>query len=160
MIAGVIPVTEMFFKCENLTWARILPWTPWVLVFVLANASGEELILRGLLIGKMEPFLGKFATNIVTTIPFVMLHAYTILSGHNHLPRSISPAAFSGVVLAYAKNEQYLGLHPVPCRAGYSCLCRDSLKATISQESFHPLVHPAGGHAGVFADHAAPAVLH
>jgi membrane protease YdiL (CAAX protease family) len=25
----------------------------------------------------MEPFLGRFTTNIVTTIPFVLAHAYT-----------------------------------------------------------------------------------
>jgi len=51
-------------------------WAPWVLIFVLANAANEELLFRGLFIGKMEPFLGRFATNIVTTIPFVLLHAY------------------------------------------------------------------------------------
>lgn len=77
MIASVIPVTEMFFKGQNLSWVRILPWIPWVLIFVLANASNEELIFRGLFIGKMEPFLGKFTTNIVTTIPFVLLHSFT-----------------------------------------------------------------------------------
>lgn len=77
MTATVIPVTETYFKGENLTWARILTWSPWVLIFVLANASNEELVFRGLFIGKMEPFLGKFATNIVTTIPFVLLHSYT-----------------------------------------------------------------------------------
>jgi hypothetical protein len=77
MIASVIPVTEMFFKGQNLNWVRILPWIPWVLIFVLANASNEELIFRGLFIGKMEPFLGKFTTNIVTTIPFVLLHSFT-----------------------------------------------------------------------------------
>jgi membrane protease YdiL (CAAX protease family) len=77
MIASVIPVTTAFFKDENLTWARILPWTPWVLIFCLANASNEELIFRGLFIGKMEPFLGRFATNLVTTIPFVLAHSYT-----------------------------------------------------------------------------------
>jgi membrane protease YdiL (CAAX protease family) len=48
-----------------------------VLIFVLANASNEELIFRGLFIGRMEPFLGKFATNLVTTIPFVLIHSYT-----------------------------------------------------------------------------------
>jgi len=77
MIATIIPVTETYFKGENLTWARILTWSPWVLIFVLTNASNEELVFRGLFIGKMEPFLGKFATNIVTTIPFVLLHSYT-----------------------------------------------------------------------------------
>jgi len=77
MIATVIPVAETYFKGENLTWARILTWAPWVLIMVLSNASNEELILRGLFIGRMEPFLGKFATNIVTTIPFVLMHVFT-----------------------------------------------------------------------------------
>jgi membrane protease YdiL (CAAX protease family) len=80
MIATVIPVTVTYFKGENLTWARILSWSPWVLIFVLANATSEELIFRALFIGKMEPFLGKFATNILTTIPFVLAHAFTSYS--------------------------------------------------------------------------------
>ncbi len=83
MIATVIPVTEMFFKGQNLSWARILPWASWVLIFVLANASNEELLFRGLFIGKMEPFLGKFATNILTTIPFVLMHSFTSYSVDN-----------------------------------------------------------------------------
>jgi uncharacterized protein len=80
VIVSVIPVTEIFFNGKNLSWGRILPWMPWVLMMVLANASNEELIFRGLFIGKMEPFLGKFATNLVTTIPFVLAHAFTSYS--------------------------------------------------------------------------------
>ncbi|MBI5962312.1 MAG: CPBP family intramembrane metalloprotease [Chloroflexi bacterium] len=83
MIATVIPVAEMFFKGENLTWARILNWAPWILIFVLANASNEELLFRGLFIGKMEPFFGKFAANILTTIPFVLMHSFTSYSLDN-----------------------------------------------------------------------------
>jgi uncharacterized protein len=75
MIVFLIPVTETFFKGQNLSWARILPWTPWILVMVLSNAANEELIFRGLLIGKLEPFIGRFATNLVTSIPFVVMHA-------------------------------------------------------------------------------------
>lgn len=75
MVAAVIPITELFFNGENLSWARILPWTPWVLIMILSNAAYEELVFRGLFIGRMEPFLGKFAINIVTTIPFVLNHA-------------------------------------------------------------------------------------
>ncbi len=77
MTVAVIPVTNTFFKGENLTWARLLAWAPWVLIFVVANASNEELIFRGLFIGKMEPLLGKFATNLVTTLPFVAAHSFT-----------------------------------------------------------------------------------
>jgi membrane protease YdiL (CAAX protease family) len=76
MIASVIPVTVLFFKGVNLSWGRILPWTPWVLIMALANASNEEIIFRGLFIGKMESFFGKFATNLVTSIPFILMHAF------------------------------------------------------------------------------------
>jgi membrane protease YdiL (CAAX protease family) len=75
MIATVIPVTEMFFKGQNLSWARSLPWTPWVLIMVFSNAAYEELVFRGMFIGRLEPFFGKFAINVVTTIPFVLNHA-------------------------------------------------------------------------------------
>jgi membrane protease YdiL (CAAX protease family) len=77
MVAAVIPVSETYFQAQNVTWARLLAWSPWVLIFVLANASFEELLFRGLFIGKLEPFIGRFATNLVTTIPFVYIHSYT-----------------------------------------------------------------------------------
>jgi uncharacterized protein len=75
MIIFLIPITESSFKGQNLSWARIIPWTPWILIMILSNAANEELIFRGLLIGKIEPFLGRLATNLVTTIPFVVIHA-------------------------------------------------------------------------------------
>jgi len=74
MIATVVPVSQVFFGGRNVTWTRILPWTPWILIFVLANAFNEELLFRGLFFGKLEPFLGKLGTNIVMTIPFVLMH--------------------------------------------------------------------------------------
>jgi membrane protease YdiL (CAAX protease family) len=75
MLVFLIPVAELFFKGDNLSWARIMPWSPWILIMVLSNAANEELIFRGLLIGKLEPFLGQFAANLATTIPFVLMHA-------------------------------------------------------------------------------------
>lgn len=75
MVASVIPITQQFFKGENLSWARILPWMPWVLIMVFSNAAYEELVFRGLFLGRMEPFFGKLAINVVTTIPFVLNHA-------------------------------------------------------------------------------------
>lgn len=80
MVAAVIPITELFFNGKDLSWARILPWILWVLVMILSNAAYEELVFRGLFIGKMEPFLGKLTTNVVTTIPFVLNHA-----GNNYM---------------------------------------------------------------------------
>jgi membrane protease YdiL (CAAX protease family) len=74
VIASAIPVTEGFFNGRDLSWARILPWTPWVLIFVLANGLNEELLFRGLLFGRLEPFLGRFAVNLMIAIPFTLFH--------------------------------------------------------------------------------------
>jgi membrane protease YdiL (CAAX protease family) len=74
VIASAIPVTEGFFQGQNLSWARMLPWAPWVLVFVLANGLNEELLFRGLFFGRLEPFLGRFAVNLLMAIPFTLFH--------------------------------------------------------------------------------------
>jgi len=74
VIASAIPVTEGFFNGRDLSWARILPWTPWVLIFVLANALNEELLFRGLFFGRLAPFLGPFAVNLMIAVPFTLFH--------------------------------------------------------------------------------------
>jgi membrane protease YdiL (CAAX protease family) len=74
MIASAIPVTTLFFNGKDLSWARMLPWMPWVLIFVLANAFNEELLFRGLFFGRLQPFLGRFAINVLVAIPFTLLH--------------------------------------------------------------------------------------
>ncbi len=75
MIASAIPVTTLFFNGKDLSWARILPWMPWSLIFVLANAFNEELLFRGLFFGRLRPFLGRFAINVLVAIPFTLLHS-------------------------------------------------------------------------------------
>ena len=75
MIASAIPVATGFFNGNNLSWARILPWTPWVLIFVLANAFNEELLFRGLFFGRLQPFFGKFAVNLLMAVPFTLMHS-------------------------------------------------------------------------------------
>ncbi|MBN2006065.1 MAG: CPBP family intramembrane metalloprotease [Anaerolineae bacterium] len=74
MMASAIPVTTLFFNGKDLSWGRMLPWMPWVLIFVLANAFNEELLFRGLFFGRLQPFLGKFAINLLVAIPFTLLH--------------------------------------------------------------------------------------
>jgi uncharacterized protein len=54
--------------------ARILQWIPWILIFIAGNALNEELLFRGLFLRKIEPFIGKFHSNIVLAIPFVLHH--------------------------------------------------------------------------------------
>jgi membrane protease YdiL (CAAX protease family) len=67
-------MAETLFKGRNLSWERILPWIPWVLLFVLANGLNEELLFRGLFLQKFEPFLGAWVSNLLITMIFVVWH--------------------------------------------------------------------------------------
>lgn len=72
--ATSVPLARLMFSGNNLSLARILPWTPWLLIFVLANAANEELLFRGLFLRKLEPFFGPWASNILIAILFTLYH--------------------------------------------------------------------------------------
>lgn len=72
--AGSIPMAVLLFKGEGLTLAQVLPWTPWILIFVLANGTLEELMFRGLFLRKLEPFFGKFFSVFLIALVFTVLH--------------------------------------------------------------------------------------
>ena len=40
--------------------SKLLPFAPWLLLFVLTNAFMEELLFRGLFLGRYEPLMGKW----------------------------------------------------------------------------------------------------
>jgi membrane protease YdiL (CAAX protease family) len=63
-----------FFNTQNLTITRVLPWLPWVIIFVLANATLEELLFRGLFLRKLERFFGKMLSNVLIAIVFTLIH--------------------------------------------------------------------------------------
>jgi uncharacterized protein len=69
-----IPYAQWQYRVGDLSLQRVLPWIPWILVFVLTNSINEELLFRGLFLRKLEPFLGAFPANICVAIPFTMLH--------------------------------------------------------------------------------------
>jgi membrane protease YdiL (CAAX protease family) len=72
--AGSIPMAGLLFKGEGLTLAHLLPWTPWLLTFVLANAAQEELLFRGLFLRKLQPFFGNFLSILMIAFVFTLLH--------------------------------------------------------------------------------------
>jgi len=77
---GSIPMATLF-DAKNLTLARIIPWIPWILIFVLSNAAMEEILFRGLFLKKLTPFFGKFLANILIAFVFTLLHnaaSYTV----------------------------------------------------------------------------------
>jgi hypothetical protein len=45
--AGSVPMATLF-NANNLTPHRIIPWIPWILIFVLANGTLEEMLFGGL----------------------------------------------------------------------------------------------------------------
>ncbi len=47
---------KYLFMAQNLTLARVIPWVPWLLIYVLSNGAMEELLFRGLFLQKLEPF--------------------------------------------------------------------------------------------------------
>jgi membrane protease YdiL (CAAX protease family) len=73
-VAGSIPMTFLMFKPGDLTFARIISWIPWILISVLANATQEELLFRGLFLRKLQPFYGKFLSSLLIVFVFTLLH--------------------------------------------------------------------------------------
>ena len=53
---------------------KLLPLSPWILLFVLSNGFMEELLFRGLFLKRYEPFLGKGLSNFLTAIVFTLMH--------------------------------------------------------------------------------------
>jgi membrane protease YdiL (CAAX protease family) len=72
--AGSIPMASLLFGGHDLTIARAIPWMPWILAIVLANAALEEILFRGLFLRKLEPFFGKFISNLLIALVFTALH--------------------------------------------------------------------------------------
>ena len=69
-----IPLANALFQGKDLTLARVLPWTPWLLIYCIANGANEELMFRGLFLKKLEPFLGKFLSNLMVALVFTLIH--------------------------------------------------------------------------------------
>ena len=83
-VIGAIPLAGLF-KAQNLSLARIVPWIPWILIFVLANAAMEELLFRGLFLRKFEPFFGKFFSNLFIALIFSVIHLSGSLTGDERI---------------------------------------------------------------------------
>jgi membrane protease YdiL (CAAX protease family) len=71
--AGSIPMAALF-NAQNLSITRIIPWIPWILIFVFANSAMEEIMFRGLFLKKLEPFFGKLFSNLMVAFVFTVLH--------------------------------------------------------------------------------------
>lgn len=84
-IAGSVPMAGLMFKSGDLAWSRILSWIPWLAIAVLANAAQEELLFRGLFLRKLQPFLGKFLSNLLIVLVFTLLHKGVTYSSNDYI---------------------------------------------------------------------------
>jgi membrane protease YdiL (CAAX protease family) len=53
---------------------KLLALLPWILLYILSNAFGEELMFRGIFLKQYEAFLGKWPALLLTAITFTLLH--------------------------------------------------------------------------------------
>ena len=83
--AASIPMAVSLFKGQDLEFSRILPWIPWILIFVLANATLEETLFRGLFLKKLEPIYGKFVSNLLIALIFTGLHLFASYTSDQYL---------------------------------------------------------------------------
>jgi len=81
---GAIPMASLF-KAHNLSLSRIIPWAPWILIYVLANGTMEELMFRGLFLRKLEPFFGRFISNFLVAVVFAGIHLTGSLTGDERI---------------------------------------------------------------------------
>jgi membrane protease YdiL (CAAX protease family) len=54
--------------------ARLMSLAPWMLLFVASNAFMEELLFRGLFLGRYEPLIGRWPTVLSTGLAFTLAH--------------------------------------------------------------------------------------
>ena len=83
-LAGFLVMAAFAFveaRDMGVSTSRLIAWAPWLLTFVLSNGFFEELVFRGLLLGKFEPLVGPRLANLVTALVFAIGHAgvnYTV----------------------------------------------------------------------------------
>jgi hypothetical protein len=53
---------------------RLMSLAPWILLFVVPNAFMEELLFRGLFLGRYEPLIGKWLAILSTALVFTLAH--------------------------------------------------------------------------------------
>jgi len=74
--AATSTLTATFlFQGQNLTLNRIIAWTPWIIVTVMANGLREELLYRGLFLRKYEMVLGSRLSNFLQATIFSLSHS-------------------------------------------------------------------------------------
>lgn len=54
--------------------AKLMVLAPWIILFVVSNGFMEELLFRGLFLGRYEPLIGKWLAILSTALAFTLAH--------------------------------------------------------------------------------------
>ena len=80
LISSAVGVVILLFIASlqalglGLTWAKITPALPWILIFIFSNAFLEELWFRAQFLKKLEPLIGQVAAILLTSLVFGVIY--------------------------------------------------------------------------------------
>ncbi len=111
-----VPLANSFYAGENITFIGVLPLMPLIFVAIFANASLEEVSFRGVILKKLEPHLGRTASNIFQAIIFMLAH---LLVGYARFPLVfIVFTFFIGLLFGYLMTKTDSIIAPILVHAG------------------------------------------
>jgi len=102
--AGAIPMASLF-NAHNLNLTRIIPWIPWILIYVLANGAMEEILFRGLFLRKLQPFCGKFISIFLVAFIFTGLHSWVSYTADNRIFIAVTFPLALALALGYIMQK-------------------------------------------------------
>ncbi len=87
LLAAVLsmPMASLLFNFQYPGAAKMVRWIPWLLTAVLANAAQEELLFRGLFLRRLQPYFGKFLSNMLIVLVFTLLHKGAAYSSNEYI---------------------------------------------------------------------------
>lgn len=66
--------------------ARLMTLAPWILLFALSSGFMEELLFRGLFLGRYEPLIGNWLAIVSTALAFTLAHMQVTYAPHGLWP--------------------------------------------------------------------------
>jgi membrane protease YdiL (CAAX protease family) len=101
---------------QNILLENVFPLIPWILIFVLANGTMEELLFRGIFLKKCESFLGANLSNILTALIFAIAHMQVTYTAN--VPIFVLMVFFLGLGLGHAMQKTDSLIAPALFHAG------------------------------------------
>jgi membrane protease YdiL (CAAX protease family) len=100
---------NMLFLGQDLSLERVIAWTPWISVFVIANGFREELLYRGLFLKKITPLIGSKTSLLLLALIFAWSH--TPITYSSDVPVLVIVTLLLGLTWGYVmqRTDSLLG---------------------------------------------------